>query len=317
MKADSGLGGGDISNSQFYNVVMNPQQFMYLKLQEKRSVNKKKPYEGGFVPMQYILQQLLSNDPQRFVLNEKEASRHSEFVVKGNKDYNKEYTQWRAMALDDPKPFNDAMKKRYPNAIVPEPEDLSVLPPIGRTAVWRDYKVAHNQNHEDAHPLSLCIRGLDLDHITMTYKDLSNNTATPYSRDVSGEFLKGLESDFQLTAGAMGATAQVPAYKAGHIRREHCKNDDGTYGYKEGRFAKYGPALHLTEGNYPQHYSNLHTFGRRNPYPYPGVTHRLVKNVDPGITFNVELGIIDGKKMVTDISQCASDDYWGNKENLN
>ena len=292
---------GVASKSRGFNYVFNPQQFMYFKLQEKKSADATKPYKGGFVPMQYVLQQLLSNDPQRFELNEKEASRHSDFVQRGKKNYNKSYTQWRSMVVDNPLPELDATLMTG-DAVAQKPtdwdsqnpsgytnweevleqnkaEELVVLPPVGRGPGWNKawWAAQAVQDHPDAHPLALCIRGLDLDHCTMTYLDLSDNTLTPYSVEPWGEFLKGEAGnqgnpdDFGsqgaagekrkinsgpgffggFGAGQMGGgganVGPVDAYLHG-LKRNAAPGLDKKAGTE---YPLYGPALHLTEGNHP------------------------------------------------------------------
>ena len=300
-------GAANVDNAEdanSYNFVFNPQQFMYFKLQEKKSADRAAPYKGGFVPMQYVLQQLLSNDPQRFELNEKEASRHSDYVARGSKSYNKSYTQWRSMVIDNPVPeldidlmtgdievdpatqfayvANSASYSKWEDETNQNrAEPLVVLPAKGRFEGWNKawWAAQAAQDHEDAHPLALCIRGLDLDHVTMTYTDLSNNTMTPFSQSPWGEFLKGEasntaglndfgEEDFALSGAAglksrynSSAPAPFPEYRNMNVNvgsvfayKYGLKRNDPDVGndQKAGdAYPLYGPAIHATEGNHP------------------------------------------------------------------
>ena len=275
------------TNSPFLQVVMNPQQFMYLKLQEKKAVDLKKPYKGGFVAMQYVLQQLLSNDPQRFILNEKEADRHSDFTQKGSHKYNKAYKQWRVSTMDSGKPTDEKLLNADPinvvsdsttKSVVSKPIALECLPALGRDKNWDVPSIAQKQEPKSAHPLALCIRGLDLDHCVMTALDLSNNTLTAAAIDVSGEFLKGRSSDTAKEGiDDLGNDVNNDAFVAGHSR--------GGANVNNGLIAKYGPTLHLTEGNAPMQLSGT------------------------------QLGRHKGLRSNSTLS-CAHSTYWGNEEGL-
>ena len=237
------------AKSQFKNVVLNPQQFMYLKLQEKRTADKNKPYEGGFVAMQYVLQQLLSNDPQRFILNESESKRPSDFVTIGTKDYNPEYKGWRSKILDSGLPTDDVLLNAanidVSNISVnAKPVALQVLPDLDRGANWNVHGTETAIEPQSSHPLALCIRGLDLDHCLMTYKDLSKNTHTPYAITPSGEILQGLHSDSEI----IGKNVYNEDIKNKDVERGHLQRE----GWKEkGKYTRFGPRLYSTEGNLP------------------------------------------------------------------
>lgn len=349
-----------------FNFVFNPQQFMYFKLQEKKSADVNKPYKGGFVPMQFVLQQLLSNDPQRFELNEKEASRHSDFVARGSKSYNKSYTQWRSMVVDNPLPeldinlmtgdkvesqatvFNGATggySMWEENNEPKRAEPLVVLPAKGRMFGWNMawWAAQAAQDHEDAHPLGLCIRGLDLDHCTMTYKDLSNNTMTPYSESPWGEFLKGeagnaADADGQtqnLVFASTGAVFEKRKINAngnlwgGAFGHEHMMTNTGPveaykYGLKRADFGDvkagkeyplYGPAIHCTEGNHPV--ARGIKQGNKN---VPGVMGDMGLNgsLIEAMSQN-GTGYMDAKKqtpLVHSNTTLGNANYWNHNENL-
>ena len=227
--------------SNFKNVVMNPSQYMYLKLQEKISADSTNPYKGGYVPMQYVLQQLLSNDPQRFLLNEEEAKRHSVFTQKSTKHYNKVYKQWRVRELDNELPNEHYNVKEADVPILLKYGKLQILDKVSI-----DPNISKDEEPASAHPLSLCIRGLDLDHCVMTHYDLSNNTLTPIAVDPSGEFLKGRSSSQPVqNYDANNVPIYNDAFAAGHERYR-------TKDISNGKIDKYGPALYLTEGNAPR-----------------------------------------------------------------
>lgn len=196
--------------TNFDKVVMNPQQFMYLKLQEKRSVDPAKKKKGGFVAMQYVLQQLLSNDPQRFVLNENEAKAKTSFITKGNKNYNRDYKDWRTQILDK-------------GHSVDSLGTLQIMSPL--------------DTGSSGHPKALCIRGLDLDHTLMNHKDLSDNTWTAATSNIADVRLAGRGQD---TSGGDGFPLRIGQ------------------NVTDGIIFKYGPQLHLTEGNSPFHGETQH-----------------------------------------------------------
>tara|TARA_B110000908_G_C10268367_1_gene467215 strand:+ start:912 stop:20987 length:20076 start_codon:yes stop_codon:yes gene_type:complete len=269
-------GTGSNTNSTFNNIVMNPQQFMYLKLQEKKIVNVNKPYEGGFVPMQYVLQQLLSNDPQRFILNEKESDRHSDFTQKDSNNFNKTYKSWRTSVLDTGLPTNTKLLNA-PDRVIGG-ENISSIP--------KPLQILTTFGNETAHPLALCIRGLDLDHCVMTYKDLSNNTLTATASDPEGEFLKGPESD---SPNQKGTPDMNDAYLAGHVR-------DETENIRLEKIFKYGPALHLTEGNAPMRHDNT-SLGRHKDLNWNG-TRDVSDNDYWGMTENMMTDDVSGSGIV-------------------
>ena len=66
------------------NALFHPEEFMQLKLQERTARDTTDLREGGYVPMQFILQQLLSNDYQRFVINERERKRQRDYEKETN-----------------------------------------------------------------------------------------------------------------------------------------------------------------------------------------------------------------------------------------
>ena len=207
------LSGTPMKNgTNFDKVVMNPQQFMYLKLQEKRSVDPTKKKKGGFVAMQYVLQQLLSNDPQRFVLNENEAKAKTSFITKGNKNYNRDYKDWRTQILD---------KGHSVDSLETPLQIMSSL-----------------DTGSSGHPKALCIRGLDLDHTLMNHIDLSDNTWTAATSNIANVRLAGRGQD---TSGGGGFPLRIGQ-----------NVNDGT-------IFKYGPQLHLTEGNSPFHGETQYT----------------------------------------------------------